>query len=301
MLQQVITDLIKAQTLLNINYVDAKTDTATTIERVRPNKSVATALLARAYLYLGDYNGKNIANYADAETQATTVINDSRYSLSPVTGVFLKNSAEAIWQLQTALPAGSDTPDGILFILISAPQTGQNNYTTISSQLMGSFEPNDQRQNNWIGNYTATGPSPVTYYFPYKYRNYTLKSQEYTMVLRLGEQYLIRAEAEAQENKLAAAATDLNIIRARAGLPPTSATTQSALLAAIQHERQVELFTEWGHRWFDLQRTGNANNVMSIVCPQKGGSWSSDGHQQLFPIPQADIATDHNLTQNAGY
>ena len=48
-------------------------------------------------------------------------------------------------------------------------------------------------------------------------------------------------------------------------------------------------------------RTGNVNNIMSVVTPQKGGVWSNDGHQALYPIPISEIQADHNLTQNAGY
>ena len=119
------------------------------------------------------------------------------------------------------------------------------------------------------------------------------------MVLRLGEQYLIRAEAEAQGNDLINAAKDLNIIRERAGLADTTTTTSSDMLALILHESQVELFTEWGCRWFDLIRTGNVNQVMIQVTPQKGGSWNSN--DTLYPIPLSNITVDPNLTQNAGY
>ncbi len=62
------------------------------------------------------------------------------------------------------------------------------------------------------------------------------------------------------------AAKDLNIIRARAGLPPSSQLTSSSNLqqadSAILHEEQTELFTEWGHRWFDLNRTGAVTILM---------------------------------------
>jgi starch-binding outer membrane protein, SusD/RagB family len=71
------------------------------------------------------------------------------------------------------------------------------------------------------------------------------------------------------------------------------------LLIAILHERQVELFTEWGHRWLDLKRTGNVNAVMSIVTPSKGGTWQAT--DQLFPIPQGDIDKNPNIIQNSGY
>jgi hypothetical protein len=299
-LQQVVADLKTAEGLLNVNYVDG-TDTATTTERVRPNKAVAEALLARAYLYLADY-GKDASNFGNAETEATAVITNSAYSLSPLSGVFLENGSEAIWQLQTPSNQSADTPDGQFFILLGAPSTGTHRSATISSQLMSSFEPNDQRKIAWIGNYTTTQAPVITYYFPYKYKNNTYQNQEYDMVLRLGEQYLIRAEARAEQNNISGALADLNMIRNRAGLSNyNGATDQASVLAAILHERQVELFTEWGHRWFDLCRTGNANSVMGVVCPQKDGTWNSNGYQLLWPIPQLDRSADANLTQNPGY
>lgn len=308
-LAQVISDLNTAEGLLNINYVDGS-DTVTTFDRVRPNKCVATALLARAYLYLGDYDNNNAADYQNAVTAATNVINNSQYSLctnlSGTNSVFLKNSSEAIWQLATPLTSSTDTQDGSYFILQAAPSNiGSNKSNVVSPQLLNAFEAGDKRKTNWIGSITING---TTYNFPYKYKNNIYLGTEYTMVLRLAEQYLIRAEANAELGNTGAAISDLNVIRNRAGLAAyTGATDKASLLAAILHERQVELFTEWGHRWFDLCRaihtssTVNANTVMSVVTPQKGGTWSSDGHQLLFPIPLADILKDPNLTQNPGY
>jgi tetratricopeptide (TPR) repeat protein len=295
---QIIQDLKDAEASLNVNYVDA-TDTAITTERVRPSKGAAEALLARIYLYEGKYDS--------AESYANLVINNNLYrlcaNLSPLMGpgsVFLKNSTEAIWQLSTPLPTPSlNTEDAQDFILISAPGTGELNSTTISPQLLNSFEPGDLRRTNWIDSFQ-------TYYFPYKYQAYNTSTvTEYTMVLRLAEQYLIRAETEAQLNNLTSAANDLNVIRNRAGLSSISdsiASSQTTLLSAILHERQVELFTEWGHRWFDLIRSGTVNSVMGNpenVCKSKGGVWSPTS--ALYPIPETELAADPNLTQNTGY
>ncbi|WP_431217938.1 RagB/SusD family nutrient uptake outer membrane protein [Puia sp. P3] len=125
---------------------------------------------------------------------------------------------------------------------------------------------------------------------------------EYLMVFRLGEQYLIRAEARIQLGK-SEGASDLNAIRVRAGLDVYAGSTDKAsLLNAIQHERQVELFTELGHRWFDMKRTGNLDAIMGApgnACSAKGGAWQS--YKQLFPMPFADITQDQNLKQNTGY
>ncbi len=99
------------------------------------------------------------------------------------------------------------------------------------------------------------------------------------------------------------AVDDLDAIRSRAGLPAyTGPADKASLLAAILHERQVELFSEWGHRWFDLRRTGNLDAVMGGaggVCAAKGGTWKSTA--ALLPLPLSEILSNPNLTQNPGY
>lgn len=288
--QQIISDLKDAQSSLSTNYLDG-TLLNTTAAKVRPTSWAATSLLARCYLYTNDW--------ADAESQATAVIGSSQFNLSPLTGsnsVFLMNSAEAIWQLQPT-KVGENTPDAQIFII---PPTGPSSSYPVylSNSLLESFENGDQRRLNWVDSVVVTG---TTYYFPYKYQAYLIGAPvtEYEMVLRLGEQYLIRAEARAEQGNLTGAASDLNAIRQRAGLNATTAITQLQLLTAIQHERQVELFTEWGHRWLDLKRTGLVDSVMANVEPQKGGNWSNDW--ALYPLPLTDLQADPKLTQNPGY
>jgi tetratricopeptide (TPR) repeat protein len=295
--QQIISDLKNAQQLLNVNYVDIS-DTTVTTERTRPTKWAATALLARVYLYTGDYS--------DAIAQATAVINNnSLYKLCPnVSSVFLANSTEAIWQLATTTPASYNTYDGLFFILIAAPGNS-NSCCTVSNKLLSSFENGDTRRLNWIDSFKTVTTS---YHYTYKYKIGSSapiagsSTNEYTMVLRLAEQYLIRAEAYADQNNAGAAIGDLNVIRERAKLQDYAGSSdKDSVLKAILHERQVELFTEWGHRWLDLIRTGSADSVMSVYAPTKGSTWSSDGHQELFPIPQSERNADAALTQNSGY
>jgi hypothetical protein len=294
--QQIIQDLKDAENQLNDKYVDG-TSVATSSDRVRPNKSTAAALLARAYLYYGNLNG-DPSNYTAAENEASSVINNSLYSLVPdLNGVFLVDNTEAIWQLQTPLPNSINTPEGTNFILEDSPSLGSTNNSTISPQLLSAFEPGDQRRTKWIQDTLISG---VIYSYPFKYKilNGT-PGTEYSTLLRLGEQYLIRAEAESELGNQSSAVNDLNTIRNRAGLENYSgAISQVSVLASILHERQVELFTE-GHRWFDLKRTKNIDPIMSIVTPIKGGTWSS--FKQLYPIPLAEIKKDTHLTQNTGY
>ena len=109
------------------------------------------------------------------------------------------------------------------------------------------------RATSWINTNIVSGKG---YPYPYKYKNNnaaTAATENY-VVLRLGEQYLIRAEAEANQNDLSGAANDLNTIRNRAGLANIIVSDKSSLMAAIMSERRHELFCEWGNRWFDLKR-----------------------------------------------
>ena len=292
--QQIIADLKDAQNLLTNGYVGTDAKSSTT-ERLRPNKWAATALLARAYLYRQQWDS--------AELAATAVINNtSLYSLcSNLNNVFLKNSTETIWQIQPVNP-GWNTEDARAFILPPTGPTSNSSVTGypvyLSSQLMNSFETSDQRRLDWVDSVTANGN---TYYYPYKYKSATLNAPvtEYLMVLRLAEQYLIRAEARARQDNIGGAQSDLDTIRARARLPDISANDQASLIAAILHERQVELFTEWGHRWLDLKRTGNLNIVMDSVAVDKHTNWNSNW--QWYPIPSYEIVQDPHLLQNPGY
>ena len=117
------------------------------------------------------------------------------------------------------------------------------------------------------------------------------------MVLRLAEQYLILAEAQAQQNNLVDALANINTLRRRAGLSDLPATiSQQDLPLAIEKERRVEFFAEWGQRWLDLKRTQRADNVLGLI---KGTNWQTT--DALFPIPESERTSDSNLSQNPGY
>ena len=224
------------------------------------------------------------------------MIGNSNYRLlDDLNQVFLKNSEESIWQLMTVTSSSINTYEGNIFIPVS------NNWSRyVTSELLTAFEANDKRREHWIGTYTSTdGTNTITYY-PFKYKiSSGTTITEYSMVMRLAEQYLIRAEARAQQNKVTganSAETDVNTIRGRAGLNPTVANTKAAMLLAIEQERRVELFTEWGHRWLDLKRTNRANAVLGALSYK---NWQST--DVLFPINTTEMDNNPNLTQNPGY
>jgi hypothetical protein len=287
--RQITGDLLEAVVDLNSDYVDAGS-VKTTSERVRPNSFAASALLARVYLYTKEY--------AKADEAASRIIGESgKYALTSLDSVFLKNSREAIWQIPPSSGGSTiNTLEGQNFILTSRPTNG-----SLSDNLLQAFEAGDNRRNKWVGVYTTGG---VNYYYPFKYKvkaaaAVTSSFTEYAMVLRLAEQYLIRAEARAQQNNFDDALQDLNKIRRRAGLSDFASASKEDILNAIFHERQIELFSEWGHRWLDMKRTGKVDSIMQVVASQKGGSWAS--YKQLWPIAITELDRNTNLVQNTGY
>lgn len=271
---QIIVDLKDAQDLLSEDYSFSNG------ERVRPNKYAATALLSRVYLYIGDW--------IKAEIEASKIIdNSSVYSLlADLNEVFLANSTEAIWQLLPVYP-DKNTWEAFLF---------RREVSYLSNNLLNSFESEDERAIKWIDSFISQQGETLTIPFKYKVAEDGQPLTEYSMVLRLAEQYLIRAEARANQGDILGAQSDLNIIRNRAGLPNTNANNQSSLLLAIEQEIRVELFTEWGHRWLSLKRMNRADAILSIISAK---DWEST--DILYPIPLEEIKDNPNLSQNDGY
>lgn len=141
----IINDLKAAEENLSEEYLNGDTKTIT-LDRIRPNRYVASALLARVYLFN--------KQYALAEEHASKVINRNViYKLSTANTAFANRSTEAIWQLQLPLPNATtvNTFDALNYILTAKPSTTTIRCVTISDALFNSFEPNDQRKTNWIG------------------------------------------------------------------------------------------------------------------------------------------------------
>jgi len=298
--QQMISDLTDAVKGLPGDYATGGG------ERIRANKWAAKALLARVYLFTGNHAA---AIQESAEVMAQT----SLYQLTAdLNMVFLKNSSEAIWQLQQNPVAidltkdmGTATAEGFYF-LPNPLHTGITS-STLSPFLLKAFEPGDLRRSLWVDSteFTVRGTT-FRSLFPYKYKTGAYNGKlpgatvtEYYMVLRLAEQYLIHAEANALLGNLGVALNDLNVLRRRAGLGDLPGTlNRDQVLAAVAKERQTELFAEWGHRWIDLKRTGKATAVLSVIPGKQ--PWRGD-YQLLYPLPLEELQRDHFLTQNPNY
>mgnify|MGYP003582637295 CR=1 FL=1 len=273
--ENITNDLSKAAGFLPLEYISA--------ERVRPNRSAAFAVLARAFLYQGKWE--------EASNAASAVLNNPIYVWETnLNRIFLKSSTVTIWQFMPKR-AGNNADEGASFIFNSGPPSTR----ALSNSLVNSFENGDLRRTSWIR--TVSSTSGVWHHaYKYKQNANTGTSVEYSIVLRTAEQYLIRAEARAMQGDLIGAKDDLNKIRLNAGLSNTPAVTADEIVRAVQKERRSELFCEYGHRFFDLKRTGQLDAVLEAVKP----GWEST--DSLWPIPEKELLANPFLKpQNLGY
>jgi hypothetical protein len=160
------------------------------------------------------------------------------------------------------------------------------------------MDPSDLRVMNWIDTLIM---DPDTLFFPSKYKQYqrSLPMTEYSMVFRLAELYLIRAEARVMLGRVLGddgAEGDVNIIRLRAGLSKTTSITESQMLSEIADERRIEFLAEWGHRWFDLKRSPIGVDVLKTL------KIDFSLNDFLYPLPSSEIVKNSSLgDQNPGY
>ena len=276
-LSQCKADLETAATLLP--------ETMAKGNRIYPTKMAAYAVLARLAYYRSDW--QNAVRYADG------VLNNPQYLMEPdLNKAFLKDSSSSIWHL---LPygAGYNTYQGNVFILKTAPPTN----VALRQDFITEFEPGDKRLESWIAQIKDS--QNKTYYYPFKYKQYSTSAatQEYSVVLRVEELFLIRAEARLQLGQHNAAVDDLNAIRGRAGLTSISYSSDAAaVLKTIIKERRSELFTEFGHRFFDLRHY----KLLDTVMKEKKTTWQS--YFNLLPLPEKELLINPNLNpQNNGY
>ncbi|GAB3042320.1 RagB/SusD family nutrient uptake outer membrane protein [Spirosoma pulveris] len=265
---QVLKDLTAAEPLLSA-----------TSNRNRITRKTVWAIRARYHLYRQEWE--------QAETYASKLIDDAaNYKLAKPYSAFFANNAVATpesvfeiaytnsfknghynWWLPPALSGRREwAPNANLVTLLNDPNVGGNR-----KELIAQTSPPG---NLWYGKLyyrTPLGTDPA-------------------YVIRIAELYLIRAEARAQLGKSAAALTDLNAVRDRAGVPASLASTKDALLLSIETERQVEFPFE-ADRWFNLIRTGRVAAVLGIT----------DATKYVLPIPNSEILADKALTQNQGY
>lgn len=249
-------------------------------ERIRINQEVVQAFLARMYLYTQQWNL--------AKQYAELLIDNQTYELETIDNLFLKTSKSAIWKLKP-LNENGNAMEAYSYVFTSSPAPNAE----LTQSLLAAFETNDLRKINWIKVVNASTAS--THSNKYKIVGFTTPSQEYSIIIRIEEMYLIAAEAAAELNDFNATNTYINAIRNRTGLQSLNITNTNDAVNSILKERRVELFCEFGHRFYDLKRRNKLNELLSTKP-----NWKP--YLQNWPIPEGELNLNPNLKpQNDGY
>jgi hypothetical protein len=264
---QINADLTQAATLLS--------GMSNNGDRTFVTPGGVTALQARAALYAGVW--------ATAETRAQEVISTGDYQLvANLRSMFTAEgdpTAEDIFRVSFT---GVDWQNlGYMYMFDGRFEIGA------TQEIYDLFPAGDLRFDLNFAGVRADGIEVVKFPTPI--------GAEDPHVIRYADILLISAEAKAQQNKLAEAVDQLNLVHERAGLAPyvfgVDLTTQAEVLDAIYLERRLELAFE-GEYWFDLCRTGTAAAAIGSQL---------DAWECLWPIPVSELDVAPNLVQNPGY
>ncbi|MGK9117163.1 RagB/SusD family nutrient uptake outer membrane protein [Olivibacter jilunii] len=289
----------------------------------RATQGAAAALLAKVSMYRKEWDR--------AYSLTDSIINGAvgSYALvSDYTTIWREvgeNSSESLFEIQST---GQENGSVRQYSQVQGIKEGQFNvpssqvfqgwgFNTPSADLYNAYSEGDVRRDATIisvGNTLFDGVVVRSAFNPrYNYKAYVSIRQETQggstdfsnkniRILRMGEIYLIRAEAANELGMSAEALNSLNAIRTRArgdnpnAVPNITVTDQAQLRQLIWNERRLELAMEHD-RFFDLVRTGRAGEVL-----RAHGKNFVDGKHELFPIPQDEIAASGGvLVQNPGY
>jgi len=254
------------------------------------NSYSASAILARLYLQQGDY--------ANAAKEADRVIGSGNFALNNnYADEFPYPGFVPSFGYPNGIPAHVDNTSEDVFAIQVTPQQGTNALNTfyassdnagrgdiiISDDFVNSFEPGDTRA--LMYNEDSAGILRCD-----KFDNVDGNVH----IIRLAELYLIRAEANLHLGGAAVGPTplsDVNTIRARAGLAPLA----TVAIADVMTERVHELAFEGGFFLHDAKRASTTTGQLTV------GALPAFSPKLVFPIPSVEINANPKLVQNPGY
>jgi hypothetical protein len=260
------------------------------------SKYAVEGLLAKVYMYMGDYT--------DALAAAKDVIGSGVFTLvdSKTFGSYWANPAVQTNAVETMFEMDEDAINNNGFDDLGGIYINGYQDLYCSMQLAQLYTATDVRFGLLIYGSTKGGSAA---YLVNKYPNAEQSDRDNPKVLRLSEVYLIAAECENRLSDDLDATTYVNMI-AETRDPAFTGYTDvgAALLADIVQERRKELAFE-GDRLYDLNRLG-----LAIVRGTNAGATVGDGltipfpsDTRVAPIPEGEILRNATIAtqQNPGY
>ena len=258
-----------------------------------------------------------MGNWQGCADYATKVINSKKFSMwtaDDLSFVNSENAAERATNYENFVYSFDSHSDGeVIFEVYGASGqsygggneaicslTSENQYGDAGAcaDLMKLYAEGDVRGTMFQSK--LSGKDNRTVYWTAKYFGKGLTSPDYTntIVLRLSEMYLNRAEAIYNGASISGASTssDIRTITSNRG----AADIPNPSISDIYGERRKELAWE-GHEWFDLARTGRTMTRTDSDANAAANEVRPGDTRWAMPIPRRETTVNDNLKQNPGY
>ena len=282
---KVVEDLLAAEEAIDPSYARsgvADKKAVVTLEAIQ-------ALLSRVYLYMGEW--QKAADYA------TKVIDSGKFELYTVENyekVWNQNTGGSEVIFENYIDLGNYSNENPMYMCYPDGAYGD---CICSAELYNSYADGDIRKKLYCQDKNET--DGLWWTLKYKGKGLGNPDANNTVILRLSEMYLNRAEAIVNGASIpgTTAVKDLNEVITNRGL----AGLNSVGMDAIKSERRKELAWE-GHYFFDKARWGES--VVRDLCYGMDPRYQNinfPDYRWALPIPKRELEVNANLKQNDGY
>lgn len=233
----------------------------------RASKAAGYGVLAKMYLYMG--------NYAEALKAANAVLemNNSLLDLKKYAVVKAQSSIG-----RTNVPQDIDNPENI-YIKFAPYVYGLSSKVFGSDELISLFSEDDMRLQVYFTKNFRNIPTDKYVWAPYLRANLAVSSPEI---------YLIAAECEAREGSIERAIALINKLRDNRIKNNTDivATDRNDALQKVLEERRRELAMSGMVRYIDLKRLNQESQFAKTVTHVTGeGTFSLEPNSPLYVLP----------------
>ena len=233
----------------------------------RASKAAGYGILAKMYLYMG--------NYTEALKAANEVleINNSLLDLKKYAVVKVQSSIG-----RTNVPQDIDNPENI-YIKFAPYVYGLSSKVFGSDELISLFSEDDMRLQVYFTKNFRNIPTDKYVWAPYLRANLAVSSPEI---------YLIAAECEAREGSIERAIALINKLRDNRIKNNTDivATDRNDALQKVLEERRRELAMSGMMRYIDLKRLNQESQFAKTVTHVTGeGTFSLEPNSPLYVLP----------------
>lgn len=270
------------QIIADLKEAEADLPTKPLPNEFRASKATGLGMLARMYLYMGDY--ANALNYANQSLAVSSTLLDlTQYSVV--------NPYFAIGR--TNVPELSNNPENIYIRL--APYTfGLSGRVYGSTELLGLYSTDDMRSELFF--------TDIFYGLQLNYKMW-MQWLRTNLAMSTPEMYLIAAECEARVGSKDRAMTWLNTLRNNRIKNNTSLTAATAAdaLKLVLEERRREFPMLGLTRLIDLKRLNKEAQFAKTISRTVNGvvyNLPPNDPRYVFPIPATVLKFNPDMPQN---